>query len=290
LGIIAIETLHTNALNIVRLCGSLVLLIAVFVPLERLFGLHRQRIFRRAFGTDVVYYFLSGLLPKLLLTLPLSLLAGGLHRLYPNAFYQAISTLPVALRMFAALVVGEIGYYWAHRWAHEIPFLWRFHAIHHSAEEIDWLVNTKSHPVDALFTRICGQIPLYCLGLAQPLGQRLDWVPFFVPMVGTFWGFFIHANVNWRLGWLEWLVSTPAFHHWHHTNDGADVINKNYSTLLPWIDKCFGTFYLPKEWPASYGIDEPVSGELSHQLLDPLLAPRPDQDGGLTKDYPVTGD
>jgi len=281
--------LHPIAGNLLRLCGSLALLLALFVPLERWFGLRRQAIFRKAFGTDLIYYFLSGLLPKLLLTLPLSLLAGVLHRLYPSAVYQAIANVPIAVRMLAALVVGEIGYYWGHRWAHEIPFLWRFHAVHHSAEELDWLVNTRTHPVDSIFTRLCGQIPLYCLGLAQPLGQTLDWVPFFVPMVGTFWGFFVHANVNWRLGWLEWLVSTPAFHHWHHTNDGAEVINKNYSTLLPWIDKCFGTFYLPKTWPATYGVDETVSADLPRQLLDPfvpaapiespVLAPNPERNG-----------
>jgi sterol desaturase/sphingolipid hydroxylase (fatty acid hydroxylase superfamily) len=263
--------LHPNVLTALRVCGWLGVLMAIFVPLERLFGLHRQPVFRKAFGTDVIYYFLSSLLPKLLLTLPLSLLAAALHRLYPGAVYQAIGALPVGVRMLAALVVGEIGYYWAHRWAHEIPFLWRFHAIHHSAEEIDWLVNTRTHPFDLIFTRLCGQIPIYLLGLAQPMGQRIDWVPFFVTTIGTSWGFFIHSNVNWRLGWFEWLVSTPAFHHWHHTNDGPEVINKNYSTFLPWIDKCFGTFHLPKEWPASYGIDEKLSEDLPRQLLDPFV-------------------
>jgi sterol desaturase/sphingolipid hydroxylase (fatty acid hydroxylase superfamily) len=277
--------LHPGALNIIRVCGSLAVLMALFVPLERLFALHRQRVFRKAFGIDMVYYFVSSLLAKVLLTLPLSLLAVGLHRLYPDAFYQAIANLPVVFRMSAALVVGEIGYYWAHRWAHEIPFLWRFHAIHHSAEEIDWLVNTRTHPVDLMFTRLCGQVPIYLLGLAQPLGQRIDWVPFFVTGVGISWGFFIHSNIGLRFGWLEWVISSPAFHHWHHTNDGPEVINKNYATFLPWIDRCFGTFYLPKDWPARYGIDEKVPADLPHQLLDPFvagmesaaLAPRPEQ-------------
>jgi sterol desaturase/sphingolipid hydroxylase (fatty acid hydroxylase superfamily) len=283
--------LQPSLLSIVKVCGRLALLVAIFVPLERLFSLHRQRVFRKAFGTDLAYYFISRLLPKLLLTLPLSLLAGVLHGIYPSAYYQAISHLPVVVRMFAALVVGEVGYYWGHRWAHEIPFLWRFHAIHHSAEEIDWLVNTRSHPVDLIFTRVCGQIPLYLIGFAQPLAERLDWVPFFVTTIGTAWGFFIHSNVGWRLGWLEWLVTTPAFHHWHHTNDGPDVINKNYSTFLPWIDKCFGTFHLPDEWPASYGIDERVPADLPHQLVEPfaprdsspvlsVASPAPSQRGG----------
>jgi sterol desaturase/sphingolipid hydroxylase (fatty acid hydroxylase superfamily) len=85
-------------------------------------------------------------------------------------------------------------------------------------------------------------------------------------------GFFIHANVSWRFGWLEWLVSSPAFHHWHHTNDGPERINKNYASMLPCLDKCFGTFHLPKQqWPVKYGIDARIPSGLAQQLLNPLL-------------------
>lgn len=255
----------------VRLCVWLVLLLVVFVPLERLCALHPQKVFRRAFGTDLVYYFLSSLAPKLVLVLPMTLVAVAVHRVIPSAYYSAVSTLPLWVRLAAAMVVGEIGTYWAHRWSHEIPLLWRFHAVHHSAEEIDWLVNTRAHPVDMVFTRLCDMVPMYVLGLAQPMGNQLDLVPALVTVIGTMWGFFIHANVNWRFGWLEWLISSPAFHHWHHTNDGPDRINKNYAPMLPWVDKLFGTFYLPKEWPAKYGTDTEVAASLAGQLLNPFI-------------------
>ena len=175
--------------------------------------------------------------------------------------------------MLAALVVGEIGAYWGHRWSHEIPFLWRFHAIHHSAEEIDWLVSSRVHPVDHYFTRFCMLAPMYVLGLAQPMAGHVDWVSLLVLIVGQYWGFFIHANVKWRFGWFEWLISTPAFHHWHHTNDSAEVLDKNYASTLPWIDKMFGTFYLPKnQWPGKYGTDTAVPVGVVGQLFDPLHA------------------
>jgi len=84
------------------------------------------------------------------------------------------------------------------------------------------------------------------------------------------WGFFVHANLRWRFGPLEWLLATPAFHHWHHTNDGPDCVNKNYAAMFPWVDRMFGTFYLPKTWPAEYGTSTPVPETLIGQLLEPL--------------------
>src|SRR5271165_2330792 len=64
--------LASLALNLVRLFAWLLLLMLIFVPLERLFAVRRQRVFRKAFGADVAYYFLSSLVPKFLLILPLS--------------------------------------------------------------------------------------------------------------------------------------------------------------------------------------------------------------------------
>ncbi|MGD1093887.1 MAG: sterol desaturase family protein [Bryobacteraceae bacterium] len=258
-------------LDVLRLCVWLVLLLIIFVPLERRWTLHRQKFLRKAFGTDLVYYFVGGLVPKLLLIAPMTLIAAGLHHIWAGGLYSWAAAMPLLIRLPAALVVGETGSYWGHRWSHEIPWLWRFHALHHSAEEIDWLVNSRAHPVDLVFTRLCALVPMYMLGLAQPMGNRVDLVPILVTVAGTLWGFFIHANVSWRFGWLEWLVSSPAFHHWHHTNDGPERINKNYASMLPCLDKCFGTFYLPKQaWPVKYGIDTPIHSGLAQQLLNPL--------------------
>jgi sterol desaturase/sphingolipid hydroxylase (fatty acid hydroxylase superfamily) len=264
------HSLVSFARELVGLSLWLVLLLIVFVPLERLFGNRNQKVFRRSFGADLFYYFLNGILPKLMMILPLTVLAGVLHRLVPLAFYSSVAAMPLWLRLAAALVANEIGGYWGHRWSHEIPFLWRFHVIHHSAEELDFLVTSKAHPLDMFFTHLCAMVPLYVLGLAQPLGNRVDFVPMPVTAVSMYWAYFLHANVQWRFGFLEWLISTPAFHHWHHTNDGPEVINKNYSAMFPWVDKMFSTLYLPKQWPERYGSDTPIAPDVVGQLLDPL--------------------
>jgi sterol desaturase/sphingolipid hydroxylase (fatty acid hydroxylase superfamily) len=267
-----VETLRTLLVDIARLCLWLAMLSIVFLPLERRFALRPGGVFRQGLAADLAYYFLNGMLPKLLLILPTAALALAVHRLIPPGYLAAVSRLPLWWRIPLVLVVGELGFYWGHRWSHEWPWLWRFHAIHHSPEQVNWLVNTRAHPVDVVFTRLCGLVPIYLLGLAQVGGQQIDLASILVILFGTFWGFFIHANVRWRLGWLEWLVATPAFHHWHHTND--EHRDRNYAAMLPWLDHVFGSFHLPATWPPNYGVDRPVPSGLARQLLLPLASHR----------------
>ena len=256
-----------------------------------MFALHPKKIFRKAIVTDVGYYFLSSLIPSLLLSVPLAFVAWGVHRLIPGSFTSAIAAWPAWLRISAALVIGDVGFYWGHRLSHEIPWLWRFHAIHHSAEDLDFLVNTRAHPVDMVFTRLCGLVPLYILGLAAPLRGSVSLIPVLVLLVGTTWGFFVHANVRWRFGPLEFLVATPAFHHWHHTNDGPTYVNKNFAPMLPWVDKIFGTLYLPADQrPTRYGIDEKLAPGLLGQLFEPFTIRRRNASDPIGKDSTAAED
>jgi sterol desaturase/sphingolipid hydroxylase (fatty acid hydroxylase superfamily) len=260
----------------VALCLWFVLLLVCFVPIERFFAPIRTPVRRPGFAADVAYFFIGGIVPKLLLVIPLSLATSAVHQLVPVEFYAAVAEWPIGLRVVAALVVGDFGAYWAHRWVHDIPLLWRFHAIHHSAEQIDWLVNSRGHPIDLTFTRLCSLVPIYALGLAQPMHSGYDLVPVLVVVIGTFWGFFIHANVSWRFGPVEQFVSTPAFHHWHHANDSPQTIYQNFAPLFPWIDRLFGTLYLPRrQWPSRYGIDSPIPSSLTRQLVEPFYVSVP---------------
>jgi sterol desaturase/sphingolipid hydroxylase (fatty acid hydroxylase superfamily) len=195
----------------------------------------------------------------MLLVAPMAAIAWGMHSIVPEEVHEWVAELPLWLRLAAALIVGEFGFYWGHRWTHQIPLLWRFHSVHHSPEQIDWLVNTHAHPIDIVFVRLCGFVPMYALGLAQPLaGQKVDIVPLLVMLIATLWGFFLHANLRWSFGWLGLVISTPAFHHWHHTND--EHIDRNYASMLPFLDRLFGTWYLPaKQWPPGYGIQAPAA-------------------------------
>jgi sterol desaturase/sphingolipid hydroxylase (fatty acid hydroxylase superfamily) len=268
------QHIHTLLIEFSRLCLWLALLAAIFVPLERLFALRREKILRTGIAADLSYYFINAAVPALLMSVPLGLVAVAVRHVIPGGFHAWVAETPFWPRVLVAFVVAETAYYWAHRAMHQVPALWRFHSVHHSAAHIDFLVNTRAHPIDIMIGRLSGTVPLYVIGLAGPMGAASGTLPLLITFIGTVWGFFIHANVRWRLGPLEWLVTSPAFHHWHHTLEAPT--DRNYASTLPWLDRIFGTYYSPKgQWPANYGIKETMPDSLRGQLAEPLLEPSP---------------
>ena len=263
------QQLHGFLLSVLRLTAWLLLLAVIFLPLERLLAVRAGRkVFQKATAIDIGYYFLNGLTPNLLLSVPLGLAAWGAHYIVPYSLQSLVAAWPLWQRVLVGLVVGEIGFYWGHRWAHEIPLLWRFHSIHHSVEHLYFLASAHAHPIDNVFIRLCGLIPAVILGVASPLDASGGAVSLAIVLIATLWGFFIHANFRLRLGPLEWLIATPAFHHWHHTL--AEPRNRNFAYMLPIMDWIFGTYYLPRKLPLSYGIKAKLPASFAGQLLYPF--------------------
>jgi len=268
------QHLYALLITVLRAAVWLLLLAVIFLPLERLFAVHPRKIFCKSLASDIGFYFISGLVPGLLLAVPMTLAALGAHAIVPWRVQAAVAGWPIWARAVAALLVGEAGFYWGHRWAHEIPFLWRFHSVHHNPEQVYFLISARAHPIDFVFIRLCGLIPIYILGIATPLTPAGGTVSALLVLLITMWGFFIHANVRWRLGPLEWVISTPAFHHWHHTL--AEPRDRNFASMLPIMDRIFGTHYLPRNrWPEAYGVEAKLPGSLVGQLLHPLDPRRP---------------
>lgn len=250
-----------------RLFIWLVILSAIFIPLERFFAIAHNDRPRSPVKGEIGYYFLNNLLPPLLIAMPLAALAAGARALLPEAWLALIRGLPFAATLGIALILSEIGGYWGHRLSHEWPILWQFHARHHQPAHVNWLTNTHAHPVDMIWSRLTALFPVYALGFANPTLGEQGMIPVIITLFNAIGSFFIHANVRWRFGPVEALIVTPAFHHWHHAND--EWRDHNYATILPVMDRIFGTHHLPDHFPPCYGIDDekdmapllPFSGE-----------------------------
>lgn len=250
--------------NPARLLLGLVVLLAIFVPLESLFPLVRRQFWQRPqVWTDLTHFFVTSGLRRLLTLVLAYVLITLLGFLVYPPLQQLMLSPPWWAQCAIALVIFEIGSYWGHRWAHTVPVLWRFHAVHHSSEHLDWLAASRLHPLDQTFIRLCGILPVYFLGFTKAHFAFLTGVEGLLAL-------FIHANVRLRFGWLEWLVATPVFHHWHHANESRETTNKNFGGLFPWIDGLFGTLLLPPRFPTHYGIDEPMPSGYVGQLAAPF--------------------
>ena len=245
---------------------NILLLALLFIPLERIWPLHRRSVFRPGWTTDSVYFLVSHLLVQgstLLTLMP----ATVFFQWAVNPTVQgAVRSLPVVVQFLACAVVSDVTEYTVHRTFHRIRWLWPFHAVHHSSQSMDWLAGSRLHVVDVVLTRGLTFVPLFVLGFdTGPLYAYLVFV--------SLHAVFIHANVSWPFPrWVEALVVTPRFHHWHHAIE-AEAIDKNFAVHFPWIDRLFGTYYGPPgQWPSGYGIaDHPVPEGFAAQLVYPVM-------------------
>lgn len=241
---------------------DLFLLSAIFVPIELLFGRIDQPIFREDWRTDLWHFGVSHLLVQLTVFLTMAPAAVVFRWAVSPALQAAVAAQPLVLQFVEVLLVADLAQYTVHRLFHRVPWLWRFHAVHHSSRRMDWLAGSRLHLVDIVVTRGLSFVPLYVLGFAP--GAVFAYVLFV-----SFQAVLIHANVRWRFGPLTRLLATPQYHHWHHAVEPADV---NFAVHLPVIDRLFGTHYLPPDrWPVEYGLaGAPVPRGYLAQLLYPF--------------------
>lgn len=244
---------------------GLAILAIIFIPLERLFALHPRRVLRRGWRTDVVHYLVNGTALRLGLLVSVVVIGGVLRVFVPGPVRYSVSASPGWVQLVAGLATAMVGGYAGHRAAHEVPLLWRFHRVHHSIREMDWLAANHLHPLDETFIRSVAVLPLYALGFGRvSLGAFLVLI--------TLQAVFIHANVRVNFGPLRWVIATPQYHHWHHARE-PQAYNSNYAGELPALDALFGTLYLPADrWPAQYGVDDSEPAGYLRQLAWPLRA------------------
>jgi sterol desaturase/sphingolipid hydroxylase (fatty acid hydroxylase superfamily) len=227
---------------------DMLLMTLIYSPFEVLWPAYpKQSVFRNEWLTDVVY-FLSTHLPiqitSFLILLPATQLTALLG---VPSLLNATGSLPWLVQFLLAVLVADVAEYLIHRAFHAVPFLWRFHAIHHSSKALDWLAGSRSHIVDDVVVRGFILIPMMFAFSHNIIVAYL----FFVTLHATW----THSNFNPTIKWLEPYLIFPRFHHWHHTSQ-KEAIDKNFAIHFPWIDKIFGTYHYPEDkWPETYGLD-----------------------------------
>jgi sterol desaturase/sphingolipid hydroxylase (fatty acid hydroxylase superfamily) len=226
---------------------------------------------RRELGTDVVYWIFVPVFGRVLRIGLLVVGAGVVFNIHEAddliAFYDnghgPLSQLPLWVQALLFLVASDFMLYWLHRLFHGGE-LWKYHAVHHSSEELDWISAARFHPINLVLGTISVDVILLMAGISPNI---MLWVGPFT----TFHSAFVHANLSWTLGPLRYVIATPVFHRWHHTpiNDGG---NTNFAGTFPIWDILFGTFRMPEErLPDSYGRDEAtMPTEIVGQLVFPF--------------------
>ena len=230
----------------------------------------RLPVLRRGFWTDLAYWAFTPLVTRAITRItvfiaivPAALLVYGTvdKELLLHGFGPA-SRLPLWLQAGLILVFGDLIGYWMHRAFHGRR-LWRFHAVHHSSVDLDWLSAVRLHPVNDALMRVAGALPLLALGLAPVAIAG-------VAPILTVMAILVHANLDWDWGPLRAVVASPRFHRWHHT-DEANARDKNFAGLLPLWDVLFGTYYMPPDrLPGQFGTTSPVPAGLVGQILYPF--------------------
>jgi len=178
------------------------------------------------------------------------------------AGFGPLSRQPFWLQAIEVLLMGDFIGYWMHRLFHG-PRLWKFHAVHHSSDHVDWLAAARVHPINDILTRLVQLVPLFLLGF-KPL-VLAAYAPFL-----TLHAIFLHANVPWTFGPLRYVISSPTFHRWHHTKE-AEGRDKNFAGFFPVWDLMFGTFFMPPgRQPMDFGVDDPMPETLWGQMTYPF--------------------
>ena len=177
-----------------------------------------------------------------------------------------VVALPAIIRFALVILAADAVEYASHRAFHEVPALWRIHAVHHSPEYMDWLSGSRLHFLEPLVTRALVLVPIVLLGFPQ---DTIFAYLIFISVQSVL----IHSNIKMKVGWLRYVIVTPQFHHWHHASD-AEAIDKNYAAHTPLFDILFGSWHLPKDrWPVKYGTVRPIPGGMLGQFLHPFVGP-----------------
>jgi len=226
---------------------------------------------KRELVTDILYWFLIPLAARFvrigLMVMGAAMLfnihgSEALINFYDDGF-GPLAVLPLWAQALVFLVVSDFLTYWIHRGFHGVN-LWKYHAVHHSSEDLDWISAARFHPVNIFLGTVLVDVGLLLAGISPNV---MLWIGPFTTATSAM----VHANLNWTFGPFKYVLASPVFHRWHHTAADRGG-SSNFAGTFPIWDVMFGTFYMPPhQLPDSYGIaDKSFPEGFGGQMLYPF--------------------
>lgn len=244
---------------ILDLLGSTI----IFSIIEKILPLHKnQALFRKEWQTDLIHFSVNHFIVGIVLLISSFFIHNLFGWMVSDKMQYFIQNIHFIWQLLLCILVADLAQYWTHRAYHEIPFLWRFHSIHHSVKTMDWLAGSRQHMLELIVTRVIILGCLFVMGFSQNVMNA------YIIIVG-FQAVFNHANVSLPWGPFKYLIVTPDFHHWHHASDDI-AIDKNYAAHYSFLDYLFGTaIKKEKGFPKKYGVvgDNVPEGFINQQIF-----------------------
>jgi sterol desaturase/sphingolipid hydroxylase (fatty acid hydroxylase superfamily) len=251
--------------------APLAILGLIFAPLERLMPYSRKWLHHENDSTvDVLLMASAGLWAPFIGPLQVFLtawLVAIIHQHLPPDLIKSFwpTSLPALVQVFLLIVVMDFFRYWYHRWMHESPIGWRWHAVHHSSQRLYWLNGVRSHPIEGLVSGVIWVVPFTLI-------QAPPEIVFVAGVTGRIIGRFQHTNVDVDMGVFDYIFSSAKNHRYHHSKK-IEEGNSNYGGDVILWDHLFGTFYLPKGKQPSDDIGLADMPHYPQSLLGLTVAP-----------------
>ena len=147
---------------------------------------------------------------------------------------------PVWAQLLTLFLVRDFIQWWIHRLLHHVDFLWEFHKVHHSVQQMGFAAHLRFHWMETVVYRTIEYIPLAMIGFG------ID--DFFIVHIFTLAvGHFNHSNLRMDLGPLKYIFNNPQMHIWHHAEHLPPEHPKgvNFGLTLSLWDYLWGTNYIP---------------------------------------------
>ncbi len=258
-GLLSITAVHHVRETLALSTLFLVFSMAMFMPVE---WLVRARNGKAAPASDRFHFWFNTIVVAGSALTVMAFIGGAIRASLPEGFRSWMEERPLWEQLILVVALAELWSYWAHRLSHAVPFLWRFHKVHHSIEHMTWISALRQHPLDAIWIMASANIPAFALGVdLRPLAAFIFFERCYTVL--------LHSNLDFSYGWFDRLFASTRFHHWHH-DAGEEGRNRNFAGMFAILDTLFGTYQPTVQPPKAFGPPELAPRSYWKQMVSPF--------------------